>query len=165
MGTPAEETARLLSTVPVAALSTLDAEGAPAASLVPFVYAAEPARLYLLVSELSAHTGALRRDPRCAVLIADPAREGDPRENHALARLSFRATARFVTRDEARERGAEELYSGRFPAMAPTLLGLSDFHFVELAPVVDSGSLVLGFGRAYALPGLLDAEGVTPRRA
>ncbi|MEZ4407628.1 MAG: hypothetical protein R3A52_14285 [Polyangiales bacterium] len=98
------------------------------------------------------------------MLIADPAREGDPRENHALARLSFRATARFLTRDEAGERGAEGMYCARFPAMAPTLLGLSDFHFVELAPVAESGSLVLG-RPGPVLRGSLDASGVTPRRS
>lgn len=139
-----------------ASLAVLDG-GAPAVSLVPYVTARSPLRFYVLVSELSPHTAALRGDARCGWMIHEPPRAGDPRSNHALTRLMLRATARFMARSEAREAGVEASYRAKYP-IAETLLGLADFHFVELSPVAGSASFVQGFGRAYAASGAdLDA--------
>lgn len=141
----------LLDASAVASLGTVDDAG-PSVSLVPYVVLRAPTRLYLFVSELAAHTGALRRDPRCAWMVSESPREGDPRSNHALTRLMAKATARFLSRDEARALGVEAAYRAKFP-IAETLLGLGDFHFVELATVEGSASFVQGFGRAFAVRG------------
>lgn len=146
---PLEALFSLVDRSAVASLATLD-EGSPAVSLAPYVSERDPLRLYVLLSELSPHTAQLRADPRCAVLIHDPPVADDPRSNHAITRLSFRATAEFLTRPEAEARGVIGRYRARF-AIADTLLGLSDFHFVALTPVEGSGRFVQGFGRAYAL--------------
>lgn len=150
MADPAEALERLLEEVPVASLAVAGEEG-PAVSLVPWVRTRGPTRLWLLVSELSAHTAALRKSPRAAVMVSEAYREGDPRSNHALTRVTLTVDARFVEREEARERGAERLYRERFP-IGETLLGLGDFHWVELTPV-GSGGFVMGFGRAYRVGG------------
>ncbi len=156
MGTPAEALRALLEESAVLSLATLD-EGAPAVSLAPFVALRDPVRLYLLLSDLAPHTGALRRDARCAWMVSEAPREGDPRSNHALARVMAKSTARFVSRDEAQALGVESAYRAKFP-VAETLLGLADFHFVELAAVDGSASLVQGFGRAWSVRGAnLDA--------
>ncbi len=141
----------LIDGAAVASLGTVDDAG-PSVSLVPFVALRGPTRLFLLVSELAPHTGALRRDARCAWMLNESPREGDPRSNHALTRVLARATARFVTRDEARALGVEGAYRAKYP-IAETLLGLGDFHFVELATVEGSASLVQGFGRAFVVRG------------
>jgi len=163
MNEPAEALRSLITRVPVLSLATLDG-GAPAVSLVPFAAAFGPARLYVLLSELAAHTAALRADARCAWMIHEPARDDDPRGGHGLARLTARATARFLTRDEARDAGAEALYRARF-AVAETLFGLRDFHFCELTPAAGSAAFVQGFGRAYRVTGddLERVEHVTVR--
>lgn len=135
-------------------LATLDEAGAPAVSLVPYVLAWSPLRIYAFVSDLAAHTSALRRDPRCAILVhALPSAElaSDPREHHAVERVSLRASATLMTREQAREASVEELYRARFPAMAGMLLGLKDFHFVRFEPL--GASFVQGFGRAYSAAG------------
>ncbi len=156
MSSPEDALRALLEGSAVASLATLE-DGHPAASLAPYVALRDPVRLYLLVSDLSAHTGALRRDSRCAWMVSDAPREGDPRSNHALTRAMAKATARFITRDEARALGVEAAYRAKYP-IAETLLGLADFHFVELATVEGSAGFVQGFGRAYAVRGAnLDA--------
>ena len=39
-------------------------------------------------------------------MVSEAYREGDPRSNHALTRVTLTVDARFVEREEARERGA-----------------------------------------------------------
>jgi putative heme iron utilization protein len=150
MGDPAEALGRLLEEVPVASLAVQGDEGV-AVSLVPWVRTRGPTRLWILVSELSAHTAALRANGRAGLMVSEAWRADDARSNHALTRVMLTVEARFVGRDEARERGAEEKYRARF-AIAETLLGLGDFHWVELTPV-GSGGFVMGFGRAYRVSG------------
>jgi putative heme iron utilization protein len=157
MNDPTEALRSLVTRAHVLSLATMDG-GAPALSLVPYAVAFGPARLYVLLSELAAHTAALRADARCGWMIHEPVRGDDPRGGHGLARVTARATARFLSRDEAREAGAEGLYRGRF-AVADTLLGLRDFHFCELAPTAGTVAFVQGFGRAYRVTGD-DFEGV-----
>lgn len=156
MTRPEEALQSLLAETPVASLGVLE-EGAPSVSLVPFVRTTGPTRLWLLVSALSPHTAALRADARCAVMVHASPQPDDARSNHALVRLSLRCTARFVSRDEGRDEGVEAMYRARFP-VAETLLGLGDFHWVELTPVDGAGRFVQGFGRAYTVGGAdLDA--------
>ena len=54
------------------------------------------------MSELSAHTAALRKSGRCGVMVSEAWRADDPRSNHARTRVMLSADARFVGRDEAR---------------------------------------------------------------
>ncbi len=150
MAEPREVLEGLLAEVPVASLAVGGDEG-PAVSLVAWARTRGPTRLWMLVSELSAHTAALRKSGRCGVMVSEAWRVDDPRSNHALTRVMLTADARFVGRDEAREAGAERAYRERFP-IADTLLGLADFHWVELTPV-GSGGFVMGFGRAYRVTG------------
>lgn len=142
----------LLDRAPVASLATLE-DGHPAVSLVPFVVRRGPLRLVVYVSELAPHTAALRADARCAVMAGDPPVADDARDNHALARVLFRATARFLPRDEARAAGLDDAWRARFPRVSEMILPLGDFHFVELAPVAGSASFVQGFGRAFRVEG------------
>lgn len=151
MTSPSDALRSLLDASTVASLGTVD-DGHPSVSLVPYALLRDPTRLVVLVSELSPHTAMLRRDPRCAWMVSESPNPADPRGNHALARVMAKATARFLTRDEARERGHEAAYRARFP-IAETLLGLKDFHFVELSTVEGSASFVQGFGRAYTAHG------------
>lgn len=150
MTDPREALEALLAEVPVASLA-VGAEEGPAVSLVPWARTRGPTRLWVLVSELAAHTAALRRSGRCGVMVSEAWRPDDPRSNHALTRVMLTADARFVGRDEAREAGAEAAYRARF-AITETLLGLNDFRWVELTPA-GPGGFVMGFGRAYRVAG------------
>lgn len=140
---------KLVSDSLVASLAVLE-QGAPAVSLVAFTAAWSPLRLHLFVSELSAHTPALRLSPLCSIMVHALPSPEDPHSNHALTRLIVKARARFLTRTEASERGVLERWRGKY-AITDTLAGLSDFHFVELEPI--DASFVMGFGRAYKCSG------------
>lgn len=136
----------------VACLATLGELG-PEASLVPFAVRRDPLRFVLLVSELSPHTSALRKSPRCSLLIRREAMADDPREQHAIERATVFATARFISRDEARAEGVEALWRARFPRVSEMTLPLGDFHFVSLAPTPEGHRYVRGFGRAFHASG------------
>lgn len=143
----------LFDETPVASLGVHEGEGGVGVSLVPYVVdRAGPVRFVVLVSALSPHTEALRQNPRAGLMVSAAVRPDDRHSHHAQTRFSCRVTARFVSREEAAQRGDEAAYRARF-AIAETLLGLSDFHFVALTPEPSSARFVMGFGRAYTLTG------------
>jgi|LNFM01.2.fsa_nt_gb putative heme iron utilization protein len=147
--TPHEALQSLVEESLNASLAVID-QGEPAVSLVAFTPAWGPLRLHLFVSELSAHTPALRANPRCSIMVNASPSKDDPNSNHALTRLIVRADARFLSRDEGKERGALDRWRAKY-AITDMLAGLSDFHFVELTPV--DATFVMGFGRAYKCRG------------
>ena len=98
----------------------------------------------ILVSNLSAHTGALLTDPRASLLTGEPAK-GDPL---AHPRLTLQCLAESVERDSpvhARLRGR---FLSRHPK-SQLYIDFPDFRFFRLVP--ERASLNGGFGRAYHL--------------
>lgn len=124
------------------ALAVLDPEtGAPLVSRVSL--ASDPSgALLILISQLSAHFGALVADRRCAVLLGSPGK-GDPL---AYPRMS-------VSTEAHRLEGAErDRARGRFLARHPKAAlyaGFADFAFWRLVPV--AAALNGGFAKAYDL--------------
>lgn len=147
--TPHETLQSLVGESLVASLAVID-QGEPAVSLVAFAHEWGPLRLHLFVSDLSAHTPALRASPRCSLMMHKSPAADDPNSNHALTRLIVRADATFVSREAAKERGVLDRWRAKY-AITDMLAGLSDFHFVELVPV--EATFVMGFGRAYKCAG------------
>jgi putative heme iron utilization protein len=146
---PHDTLRRLLSDSLVASLAVRDPQG-PAVSLVAFTHAWSPLRVHLFVSDLSAHTPALRAESVCSLMIHAPPSPEDPNSNHALTRVMIRARASFLSRDEATARGIFARWTDKY-AITGTLAGLSDFHFVELEPL--EATFVMGFGRAFKCSG------------
>ncbi|PYB73342.1 MULTISPECIES: HugZ family protein [Rhizobium] len=98
----------------------------------------------ILVSNLSAHTGALLADPRASLLTGEPGK-GDPL---AHPRLTVQCRAESVERDSA----LHARLRGRFLARHPKsqlYIDFPDFRFFRLVP--EKASLNGGFGRAYHL--------------
>lgn len=154
----------LLDEARVASLAVATAEG-PDVSLVPVLVRRAPLAVVLLVSELSAHTAALRASPACALLFRRELTPDDPRDHHATERATVHGEAHFLTRDEAAARGHDLAWAARFPRVSVMILPLNDFHFVEVTPTPRGASYVQGFGRAFrALGPALDVlEHVTGR--
>jgi hypothetical protein len=126
------------------ALATLaPGSGAPQASRVAVATDMDGAPL-ILVSALAAHTGALRADPRCALLLGEPGK-GDPL---AHPRLSLAARARELPRGTADQLRASRRYLARQPRAA-LYAGFADFGWFRLEPA--GASLNGGFARAFAL--------------
>lgn len=134
----------LIRTARHAAIATLEpGSGRPIATRVGLATDSDGTPL-ILVSALSAHTPALRADPRCSLLVGEPGR-GDPL---AHPRITLACTARPV------EKGTPEAsrIAGRYLRHQPKAqlyADLPDFSYFRLE--VDSASLNAGFGRAYAL--------------
>jgi putative heme iron utilization protein len=98
----------------------------------------------ILISTLSMHTRAIMADPRCSLLLGEPGK-GDPL---AHPRITLVCRAVQVNRTD----GNFERVRARFLAQNPkaTLYAdFADFAFFKLD--AEQASLIVGFGKAYAL--------------
>ncbi|MFK0690264.1 HugZ family protein [Mesorhizobium sp. IMUNJ 23033] len=117
--------------------------GSPLASRVGVATDVDGAPL-ILVSMLSAHTGAILADPRCSLLVGEPGK-GDPL---AHPRVTLVCRARRLERGSDEHAHAERRYLNRNPK-ARLYAGLGDFSIFRLEP--ERASLNGGFGKAYLL--------------
>lgn len=98
-----------------------------------------------LISELSAHTAALRANSACSLLLGEPGPKGDPL---TYPRITLQARARFVPRASAEHGALRAAYLESHPK-AQLYVDFADFSFVRLLP---HGALLNGgFGKAYRL--------------
>jgi len=150
---------RLIAGARFAALGVLTPEGAPQVTRIAFGTAPDGGGL-TLVSDLAAHTKALRADPRASLLLGEPGPRGDPLTH---PRLTLQALAGFVPRDGDDHAALTELWLAAHPK-ARLYAGFADFRFVRFTPV--SAFLNGGFGRAFRLSAAdLAPEATGPRRA
>lgn len=137
------ELRRLLSTQRTAALATVDPDGRPYVSLVPYAVDTSAPRLVLSISGLAAHTGHIRRDPHVSLLIADPGQPGQP--VHALSRLTLSARAGLAEPGQPEAEALRQVYLRRFPEAEP-IAQLPDFRYAAVH--VRAVRQVAGFGAA-----------------
>jgi putative heme iron utilization protein len=149
----------LLQTQRVAALATLDAEGFPFVSMVPFAVEPLSAQLIIHVSGLAAHTRNLQTMPRVSLLVMQAEVRGEP--VHALARVTLEGVATVLDRESAVWVKARAAYLARFPDAQP-MTELGDFMFVGIA--VQGARQVAGFGAARSLDAETVAEVLRPPR-
>lgn len=134
----------LVRTARFGALAVLEPDtGAPLASRVGVATDLDGTPL-ILVSGLSAHTGAILADPRCSLLLGEPGK-GDPL---AYPRLSLACRAVRLERGSEAHLRAERRYLNRNPK-ARLYVGLGDFAFFRLE--IERAGLNGGFGKAYRL--------------
>lgn len=155
---------RLLAVAAHAALGTLDPDsGAPLVTRIALALSPEGLPV-TLVSDLAAHTRALRADPRASILVGDPGPKGDPLTH---PRLTLRAQARFVPHGGDEHVRLRRFYLAQRPKSA-LYADFADFSFVVFEP--RGASLNGGFGKAYSLTradllGLTDDRNPGPHRA
>jgi putative heme iron utilization protein len=138
---PAPMARRLLRSGLTASLATIAADGAPYVSLVAYATRLDGAPLFLF-SGLSAHTKNLAREPRFALMIAEPPKAaGDPMDS---ARVTL--SGRIARSDEPADRAR---FLRRNPS-AELYAGLPDFK-IHVGRV-DDVHLVGGFARARGVP-------------
>ena len=144
MSRPAGAALRALLQAPrIAALGTLDDEGAPFVSMVPFAVVPSLGCLVLHVSALAAHSRHLRQRPRVSLLVMQPEVPGEP--VHALPRLTLQAEASVPAPESAAWQACRAAYLDRFPEAA-FMTELGDFAFVAVHP--GHGRHIAGFGAA-----------------
>jgi putative heme iron utilization protein len=149
----------LLQTQRVAALGTLNADGSPFVSMVPFAVEPASAQLVIHVSGLAAHTRNLQTTPRVSLLVMQAEVAGEP--VHALARVTLEGVAAVLERESAVWLLARDAYLTRFPDAQP-MTELGDFMFVGIA--VQGARQVAGFGAARSLDAQTVAEVLRPPR-
>lgn len=134
----------LIRTARYGAIAVLDPkDGAPYASRVAVATDLDGAPI-ILVSALSAHTSALVADPRCSLLVGEPAK-GDPL---AYPRISVSCRAVRLERGTPAHARAQRRYLNRNPK-GKLYADFPDFSFFRLEP--QGASLNGGFGKAYLL--------------
>lgn len=137
---------RMIADARHAAIATLAPEdGHPQATRVGLATLEDGAPL-IFVSALAAHTPALLRDPRCALLIGEIGR-GDPL---AHPRVSLFCSARMVEPHSGDAATARARYLTHHPK-AKLYADLPDFRFFVLG--IERASFNAGFGRAFDIPG------------
>lgn len=137
---PVHAARHVLRSASTGSLGTLDAEGAPFASLVTVATTPAGAPL-LLLSDLALHTRNLKRDPRVSLLLVGPGGEGgDP-----LAGARLTLTGR-IARDD------DPVHRRRFVARHAEASGYAEFADFALYRLdVARAHLVAGFGRIVGL--------------
>ncbi|MEC7762384.1 MAG: pyridoxamine 5-phosphate oxidase [Pseudomonadota bacterium] len=141
---PTDDEARVLArdlidTASFAALAVL-VGGQPFVTRVALGTTPEGAPL-TLVSDLSAHTKALRDNASASLLVGEPGDKGDPLTH---PRLTLQTGARFLPKNDA----LREHYLRTHPK-AKLYIDFADFNFVAFD--IEAGHLNGGFGKAYRL--------------
>jgi len=136
----------LLNAQRIASLGTLNAEGNPFVSMVPFAVEASAACLVIHVSLMAPHTRNLLSNPAVSIMVMQPEVTGEP--VHALPRISMDGTAARLRPDSPHWLAARQAYLARFPEAEP-MTHLGDFSFVAIHPT--AARQVAGFGTARPL--------------
>jgi putative heme iron utilization protein len=130
----------------VAALGTLNAEGQPFVSMVPFAIEPQSACLVIHVSLLAQHTAHLLAAPAVSLMVMQAEVPGEP--VHALPRVSIDGLARRLEPQSPDWQAARSAYLARFPEAEP-MTGFGDFSFFAIA--LTQVRQVAGFGAARSL--------------
>jgi putative heme iron utilization protein len=136
----------MLHTQRVASLGTLNAEGGPFVSMVPFAIEPEAGCLVIHVSLLAPHTRNLLSNPTVSVMVMQAEVAGEP--VHALPRVSMDGTAARLQPQSPSWLAARDAYLARFPEAEP-MTHLGDFNFVVIH--LTAARQVAGFGTARPL--------------
>lgn len=136
----------LLKQQRVAALGTLDDDGAPFVSMVPFAVDPVSATLVIHVSLLAPHTRHLLARPQVSLLVMQS--EVEDASVLALPRVTIQGRAGALEVDSGPWDNAKRAYLTRFPDAEP-MTHFGDFKFIGIA--VDTARQVSGFGAARSL--------------
>lgn len=130
----------------VAALGSLDDDGLPYVSMVPYAVEPQSGTLVIHVSGLAAHTRHLQVRPQLSLLVMQAEVPGEP--VHALPRITLEGRATTLQPHTPLWQASRQAYLTRFPQAEP-MTTLPDFRFVSIE--VLSARQVAGFGAARTL--------------
>jgi putative heme iron utilization protein len=143
-----QELQSILLSQRVAALGTLQSDGKPYVSMVP--YAIEPAsgRVVLQVATLAPHAAHMREDPRVSLLVI--ASEPTDLPPGSQPRLTLEGRAVFLESGSTDWQVCRAAFITRYPDSGP-LNAMLEFDFVALQLSV--ARQVSGFGATRSVPG------------
>lgn len=150
MGDATSALLELRTTCRTAILATASADGVPDASYAPFVDGGgHDGALLILVSGLARHTANLLHSRRASVLLIED--ESAAGQIYGRRRVTYACRVEPVERESAAWTSGVNALQARHGAVVTMLRDLKDFQMLRLVP--ESGSLVLGFGKAWRLSG------------
>ena len=139
----------LLQSRRVAALGTINDDGSPFVSMVPYAVVPTLACLVIHVSGLAAHACNLKARPCASLMVMQAELPGEP--VHALPRVTLDVWANELDPGSQDWQACRAAYLGRFPEAEP-MTQLGDFRLLALE--VKGARQVAGFGAARSI----DAE-------
>lgn len=140
------EVESFLETFQTLIMASLTPEGAPHASTAPYVRFGND--FYILISTVAQHGRNLLENPNVSLLFVED--ESQCVQPFARKRVTIEATASEIHRvDEAYTAVVERFIAHFDQELVTSLTQMGDFHLFKLSP--KSGSVVMGFGKAYRL--------------
>ncbi len=147
------EVESFLETFQALIMASLTPEGEAHASTAPYVRIHND--FYILISTVAQHGRNLLVNPRVSLLFAED--ENITVQPFARKRVTIEAVASEVARNENTYVMAIERFKAHFdPELVTSLAQMGDFHLFKLSP--KSGSVVMGFGKAYRLDANLEVQ-------
>jgi putative heme iron utilization protein len=140
---PLREAARLVAGQRWFALATVDANGSPTVSYLPFAFAG--AAFGIVASRLAAHTANLTARRPASILIV--AEDAEQRDAYARARLTIAVDASAPAPGSVPANAVWSGLEARQGATVRTLRTLPDFTAIVLEPA--AGRFVAGFAAAF----------------
>ncbi|WP_407275041.1 HugZ family protein [Halothiobacillus sp. DCM-1] len=128
-------------------LATIDEDGFPSLSTLPFVWYEQA--FWVLMSDLSPHTKQVRHHPVVELMLIED--EAKTHNIYNRARVTWRADVMRVERGDSRSSEVFQGLRSRHGKIVDVLLQLPDFHLHRMVP--GAGRLVNGFGRAFKIDG------------
>ncbi len=151
---PDDIASRLIESATTGSLGVINPEtGHPHVSRVA-VGATPGGEVYVLVSELSMHTKALRANPKCSLLVGEFDDSGDPLDS---ARLTLTGRSRFLERGGRKHLDCRSHFLSVSKVPRP-YVDFADFHFIVID--IETAFLNAGFGKASGI----DPKRVRPGR-
>ncbi len=132
----------------VAALGTLQSDGKPYVSMVPYAIDQATGRVVLQVATLAPHAEHMRYDPRVSLLVMGTEQTDLPPGTQA--RLTLEGRAEFLEHGSADWQICRAAFIARYPDSGP-LNAMLEFDFVALRLSV--ARQVSGFGATRSVPG------------
>ena len=140
-----KDIAELTGSFKTVLLGTCSRQGDPEISYSPCVIV--DGFLHVFVSELSVHTGNLHDNPRASLLFIE--NESDCQNLHARRRVTYRAGASLIPRDDPEWASVLGKFERQFGEIVPVLKSLPDFHLFRFT--TDSATIVRGFADAHTV--------------
>jgi len=135
-----------LETFETLIMASITPAGEPHASTAPYVRSGND--FYILISTVAQHGRNLLESGNVSLLFAED--ESKTLQPFARKRATVEASVSELSRGEAVFLETIEHFKAHFdPDLVQSLSEMGDFHLFRLSPL--SGSVVMGFGKAYRL--------------
>lgn len=147
------EVESFLETFQTLVMASLTPAGEAHASTAPYVRYGND--FYILISTVAQHGRNLLSSPNVSLLFVED--ESQCVQPFARKRVTIEAVASEVARDENTYTMVIDRFRAHFDSeLVTSLTQMGDFHLFKLSP--QSGSVVMGFGKAYRLSETMEVQ-------